>query len=134
MLQPKRTKFKKSFKVSKKLKGVQRTQLSFGKFGIQAKKPSSLSSKGIETIRRILSRHLKRKGQVWIRIFPKVPVTSKPAEVRMGKGKGSVDHWVVPIQAGQILFEMDGIPLNIAKEACTIAQYRLSFPISFVTK
>jgi len=134
MLQPRKTKYKKSFKASQNAKGIQKTQLSFGKFGIQAKCASTLSSKGIETLRRVLTRHLKRKGQVWIRLFPRVPVTAKPAEVRMGKGKGSVSHWVAPIQAGQILFEMDGISSSLAKEACFLAQYRLSFPVAFISR
>jgi len=134
MLQPKRSKFRKFQKGKGKGGGIVGNQkpFSFGQFGVKALLSGSLASKQIETIRRTLTREFQRSGQVWIRIFPTISVTRKPAEVRMGKGKGSPEFWIAKFQAGQVLFEMDGISLETAKKATLLVQNKLSFPIKFV--
>src|SRR6201995_5568170 len=114
MLKPKRTKFRKAFKgrIHGDAKGG--TSLNFGAFGLKAMEPGRITARQIEAARRALTRHIKRMGRVWIRIFPDVPVSSKPAEVRMGKGKGSPEFWVCRVKPGRILFEIDGVPLELA--------------------
>ncbi len=117
MLQPKRTKYRKAFKgrIHGKAKGG--TALAFGAFGLKAMEPGRLTARQIEASRRAITRHIKRTGRVWIRIFPDVPVTKKPTEVRMGKGKGGVEFWMCRVKPGRILFELDGVPMQLAREA-----------------
>ncbi|NRA31655.1 MAG: 50S ribosomal protein L16 [Parvularculaceae bacterium] len=125
MLQPKRTKFRKQHKG--RIKGTAKggTSLNFGSFGLKAVEPERVTSRQIEATRRAITRHMKRAGRVWIRIFPDVPVTAKPTEVRMGKGKGSVDRWVCKVKPGRIMFEIDGVPENIAREALALGAAKL---------
>jgi large subunit ribosomal protein L16 len=117
MQQPKRTKFRKQFKG--RIHGVAKggSDLNFGAFGMKAMEPGRISARQIEAARRAITRHLKRVGRVWIRIFPDVPVSKKPAEVRMGKGKGSVELWVAKVKPGRVMFEIDGVPEDLANEA-----------------
>ena len=125
MLQPKRPKFRKQHKG--RIKGTAKggTSLNFGSFGLKAVEPERVTSRQIEATRRAITRHMKRAGRVWIRIFPDVPVTAKPTEVRMGKGKGSVDRWVCKVKPGRIMFEIDGVPENIAREALALGAAKL---------
>ena len=125
MLSPKRTKFRKAHKgrVHGNAKGG--TSLNFGTFGLKAMQPGRITARQIEASRRALTRHIKRAGKVWIRIFPDVPVSSKPAEVRMGKGKGSPEYWACRVKPGRILFEVDGVSEQIAKEALYKASAKL---------
>src|ERR1700761_2195791 len=117
MMQPKKTKYRKQHKgrVSGAAKGGY--SLSFGQFGLKAVTPNRITARQIEAARRAISRHVKRSGRMWIRIFPDVPVTRKPAEVRMGSGKGGVEYWVARVEAGRIMFEIDGVPETVAREA-----------------
>lgn len=132
MQNPKKTKYRKYQKGS--LGGLRSNTsvLCFGKFGLKSLETSRLSARNIEAIRRVITRKFRRTGQVWCRIFPDIPVTAKPSEVRMGKGKGSPSYWISRIEAGQILFEMDGIPLGLAQGAAEIASQKLPFQIEFV--
>ena len=125
MLQPKRTKFRKAFKgrIHGNAKGG--TELNFGAFGLKAMEPERITARQIEAARRAITRHMKRQGRVWIRIFPDVPVTSKPTEVRMGKGKGSVDFWACRVKPGRIMFEIDGVSEEIAREALRLGAMKL---------
>jgi len=125
MLQPKRTAFRKQFKgrIHGDAKGG--SDLNFGTFGIKATEPERITARQIEAARRALTRHMKRQGRVWIRIFPDVPVTSKPVEVRMGKGKGSVDFWACKVKPGRIMFEIDGVTEVVAREALRLAAMKL---------
>lgn len=125
MLQPKRTKFRKQHKG--RIKGLAKggTDLNFGSFGLKAVEPERVTARQIEATRRAITRHMKRAGRVWIRIFPDVPVTAKPTEVRMGKGKGSVDRWVAKVKPGRIMFEIDGVPEQVAREALTLGAAKL---------
>ena len=125
MLQPKRTKFRKMHKG--RIKGVAKggTELSFGSFGLKAMQPERVTSRQIEATRRAITRHMKRAGRVWIRIFPDVPVTKKPTEVRMGKGKGSVEFWAAKVKPGRIMFEIDGVPEDVARQALTLGAAKL---------
>ena len=125
MLSPKRTKFRKAHKG--RIHGLAKggTQLNFGSYGLKAVTPERVTARQIEAARRAITRHLRRAGRVWIRIFPDVPVSSKPAEVRMGKGKGSPEFWVARVKPGRIMFEIDGVPWNLAKEAFTLAAAKL---------
>ena len=134
MLQPKRTKFRKMFKGRIKGEAKGGSDLNFGTYGLKALQPERVTARQIEAARRAMTRHMKRQGRVWIRIFPDTPVTSKPTEVRMGKGKGAPAFWVCKVKAGQILFEMDGIPLEVAKRASILASHKLPFPIRFVAE
>lgn len=128
MLQPKRTKFRRAHKgrIHGNAKGG--TDLNFGSVGLKATQPGRITARQIEAARRAMTRHIKRTGKIWIRIFPDVPVSSKPAEVRMGKGKGSPDFWVCRVKPGRIMFEMDGVATPIAREALSLAAAKL--PIS----
>src|SRR5712664_1933223 len=121
MLQPIRTKFRKAHKG--RIHGIATSaiDLAFGQFGLKAMEPERISARQIEAARRAMTRHMKRSGRVWIRIFPDVPVSKKPLEVRMGSGKGAPELWVVRVKPGRIMFELDGVPLNVAKEALTLA-------------
>ncbi|MCF8468452.1 MAG: 50S ribosomal protein L16 [Sneathiella sp.] len=134
MLQPKRTKFRKAHKG--RLKGVATsgTTLNFGAYGLKAVEPGRLTARQIEATRRAVTRHIKRAGRVWIRIFPDVPVSKKPTEVRMGKGKGSPEYWMVRVQPGKIMFELDGVPIEIAKEAFERGSAKLPIKTRFVTR
>ena len=125
MLQPKRTKFRKQFKgkISGEAKGG--FLLNFGTFGLKATEPERVTARQIEAARRAIPRHMKRQGRVWIRIFPDVPVSSKPTEVRMGKGKGSVDYWAARVKPGRVMFEIDGVSEVIAREALRLGAMKL---------
>ena len=134
MLQPKRTKFRKQQKGRMKGNAGRGNQLAFGTFGIKSLDSNFLTSRQIEAARRAITRHLRRAGRVWIRIFPDVPVSSKPAEVRMGKGKGSPEFWVARVKPGRIMFEIDGVPWNLAKEAFTLAAAKLPLDTRIVRR
>ncbi len=125
MLQPKRTKFRKLHKgrIHGQAKGG--TTLNFGTYGLKATEPERITARQIEAARRAMTRHMKRQGRVWIRIFPDTPVTAKPIEVRMGKGKGSIDRWVCKVKPGRVMFEIDGVAEPIAREALRLAAMKL---------
>lgn len=125
MLMPKRPKYRKQMRG--RMRGMAKggTTLLHGRYGLQALEPGWITSRQIETIRRTIVRHMKRRGKYWIRIFPDKPVTAKPAETRMGKGKGSVDHWVAVVKPGRIIFEVSGVPDDVAQEALHRAGYKL---------
>ena len=126
MLQPKRTKFRKMHKGRIKGEAKGGSDLNFGSFGLKATTPERVTARQIEAARRAMNRHMKRSGKVWIRIFPDTPVTAKPAEVRMGKGKGSVDRWVCKVKPGRIMFEIDGVSEELARGAFERAAAKLS--------
>ncbi len=134
MLQPKRTKFRKQHKG--RIKGMAKggTDLNFGAFGLKATEPARITSRQIEAARRAMTRHMKRAGRVWIRIFPDVPVSKKPTEVRMGKGKGSPEFWAAKVKPGRIMFEIDGVPMPIAREALRLASAKLPIKTRFVQR
>jgi large subunit ribosomal protein L16 len=134
MLQPKRTKFRKAHKG--RIHGASKagTQLNFGQFGLKAMEPERVTARQIEAARRAMTRHMKRAGRVWIRIFPDVPVSKKPLEVRMGSGKGAPELWVCRVAPGRILFELDGVPTQLAKEALTLAAAKLPIKTRFVER
>jgi large subunit ribosomal protein L16 len=134
MLQPSRTKFRKAHKG--RIKGVATSgaTLSFGQFGLKAMEPDRLTARQIEAARRAMTRHMKRAGRVWIRVFPDVPVSKKPLEVRMGSGKGAPEYWVVRIKPGRILFEIDGVTTTLAKEALGLAAAKLPIKTRFVER
>lgn len=133
MLQPKRMKFRKMFKGRNR--GLANgTEVSFGDFGLKAVGRGRLTARQIESARRAMTRHIKRQGQIWIRVFPDKPITSKPLEVRMGKGKGNVEYWVCQIQPGKVLYEMDGVSEELAREAFALAAAKLPLKTTFVTK
>jgi len=134
MLQPKRTKFRKLHKG--RIKGLAKggSDLNFGSYGLKATTPERVTARQIEAARRAMTRHMKRQGRVWIRIFPDTPVTSKPAEVRMGKGKGSVEYWACKVKPGRIMFEIDGVPWELAKEALTLASAKLPLDTRIVRR
>ncbi|MGZ3899202.1 MAG: 50S ribosomal protein L16 [Bacteroidia bacterium] len=134
MLQPKRTKFRKSQKMKIKGNAKRGHELAFGSFGIKAMAESRMTSRQIEAARIAITRFMKREGQVWIRIFPDRPVTSKPAEVRMGKGKGAPEYWMAAVKPGRILFEAEGVPLEVAKEALRLAAQKLPIVTKFVVR
>ena len=125
MLSPKRTKFRKAHKG--RIRGLAKggTQLNFGSYGLKAVSPERVTARQIEAARRAITRHLRRTGRVWIRIFPDVPVSSKPAEVRMGKGKGTPEFWVARVKPGRIMFEIDGVSWDLAREAFNLAAAKL---------
>jgi len=134
MLQPSRTKFRKAHKG--RIKGVATSgaTLSFGQFGLKAMEPDRITARQIEAARRAMTRHMKRAGRVWIRVFPDVPVSKKPLEVRMGSGKGAPEYWVVRIKPGRILFEIDGVTTALAKEALDLAAAKLPIKTRFVER
>ncbi len=134
MLQPKRTKFRKMQKGRMKGLATRGTELSFGSFGVKSLEAAWITSRQIEAARIAVTRYMKREGQVWIRIFPDKPVTKKPAEVRMGKGKGAPEYWVAVVRPGRIIFEAEGVPLEIAKEALRLAAQKLPVQTRFVTR
>lgn len=134
MLQPKRTKFRKQFKgrIHGNAKGG--TELNFGAFGLKALEPERITARQIEAARRAITRHMKRVGRVWIRIFPDVPVTAKPTEVRMGKGKGSVEYWAARVAPGRIMFELDGVSEELAREALRLGAAKLPIKTRFIQR
>ncbi len=134
MLQPKRTKFRKMQKGRMKGNASRGTKISFGSFGIKTMDESFITSRQIEAARIAVTRYMKREGKVWIRIFPDKPITAKPAEVRMGKGKGAPSHWVAPVRPGRMLFECDGVPLAVAQEAMRLAAQKLPVKTKFVVR
>ncbi|PYF70818.1 50S ribosomal protein L16 [Pedobacter nutrimenti] len=134
MLQPKRTKFRKMQKGRMKGLATRGAELSFGSFGIKSLESTWITSRQIEAARIAVTRFMKREGQVWIRIFPDKPVTKKPAEVRMGKGKGAPEYWVAVVRPGRIIFEAEGVPLEIAKEAMRLAAQKLPVQTKFVVR
>jgi large subunit ribosomal protein L16 len=134
MLQPKKTKFRKMHKgrISGQAKGG--SDLNFGSYGLKAQEPERVTARQIEAARRALTRHMKRQGRVWIRIFPDVPVSKKPIEVRMGKGKGSVEFWAAKVKPGRIMFEIDGVAEDVAREALRLAAMKLPVKCRFVAR
>ncbi|MEO0412343.1 MAG: 50S ribosomal protein L16 [Pseudomonadota bacterium] len=134
MLQPKRTKYRKAHKgrIHGNAKGG--TELNFGSIGLKAMEPERITARQIESARRAMTRHIKRQGRIWIRIFPDVPVSSKPAEVRMGKGKGSPEFWACRVKPGRIMFEMDGVDIQLAKEAFERAAAKLPIRTKVVVR
>jgi large subunit ribosomal protein L16 len=134
MLQPKRTKFRKQFKG--RIHGVATSGalLNFGQFGLKAMEPERITARQIEAARRAITREMKRQGRVWIRIFPDVPVSAKPAEVRMGSGKGAPDHWVARVKPGRIMFEIDGVPEDTARAALTLGASKLPIKTRFIQR
>ena len=134
MLSPKRTKYRKAHKgrIHGNAKGG--TTLNFGAYGLKALQPERVTARPIEAARRAMTRHMKRAGKVWIRIFPDVPVSQKPAEVRQGKGKGNPEFWAARVKPGRIMFEVDGVPIEIAKRAFELAAAKLPIRTKFITR
>ncbi|MGB0748778.1 MAG: 50S ribosomal protein L16 [Magnetospiraceae bacterium] len=134
MLSPKRTKFRKQHKgrIHGNAKGG--TALNFGAYGLKALTPERITARQIEAARRAITRHMRRAGRVWIRVFPDVPVSSKPAEVRMGKGKGSPEFWAAKVKPGRILFEVDGVPRSVAERAFELASAKLPVKTKFIAR
>ena len=134
MRQPKRTKYRKAFKG--RIKGIAKggSSIAFGSFGLKALEPERVTARQIEATRRAVTREMKRQGKVWIRVFPDTPVTAKPIEVRMGKGKGSIDRWVARVQPGRILFEIDGVPDEVALEALRLGAAKLPIRTKIVRR
>ena len=134
MMQPKKTKFRKAHKGRIHGTATSGATLSFGQFGLKALEPERVTAREIEAARRAITRHMKRAGRVWIRIFPDVPVSKKPAEVRMGSGKGAPEYWVAKIKPGRIMFEIDGVAPELAKEALTLGAAKLPIKTKFITR
>src|ERR1700761_3179221 len=134
MLQPKRSKHRKQQKGRIREVAKRGTEISFGSFGLKALEPIWLTNRQIESARQALTRHMKREGNVWIRIFPDKPITKKPLEVRMGKGKGNPEYWAAVVEPGRILFEADGVPLQVAKEALELAAQKLPIKTKFIIR
>ena len=134
MLLPKRTKFRKAFKGRIHGQAKAGFDLNFGQFGLKALEPERITARQIEAARRALTRHMKRAGRVWIRIFPDLPVSKKPAEVRMGSGKGTPELWVARVKPGRVIFEIDGVTIQTAKEALTLAAAKLPIKTRFVAR
>jgi large subunit ribosomal protein L16 len=134
MLQPKRTKFRKQFKGRNRGLATTGSKVSFGEYGLKAVERGRITARQIEAARRAMTRHIKRGGKIWIRVFPDVPISKKPLEVRMGKGKGNVEYWVCKIQPGRVLYEMEGVTETIAREAFRLAAAKIPFKTSFVSR
>jgi len=134
MLQPKRTKFRKVQKGRNRGLAQNGNKVSFGEFGLKAVARGRITARQIEAARRAMTRHIKRGGKIWIRIFPDTPISTKPLEVRMGKGKGNVDYWVAKIQPGSVLYEMEGVSEELAREAFQLAAAKLPIKTTFVTR
>jgi large subunit ribosomal protein L16 len=134
MLQPKRTKFRKAHKG--RIHGLAKGgfTLNFGSYGLKAVEPERITARQIEATRRAITRHMKRAGRVWIRVFPDLPVSKKPTEVRMGKGKGSPEYWVAKVKPGRIMFEIDGVPDDVAREALRLGAAKLPIKTRIVTR
>jgi large subunit ribosomal protein L16 len=134
MLQPKRTKFRKMMKGRNRGLAHRGSTISFGEYGLKAIGRGRLTARQIESARRALTRHVKRGGKIWVRVFPDKPITQKPLEVRQGKGKGSVEYWVAQIQPGKVLFEIEGVTEELAEEAFTLAAAKLPFATKFAKR
>ena len=134
MLQPKRTKFRKQMKSRNRGLAHRGSTVSFGEYGLKAIGRGRMTARQIEAARRAMTRHIKRGGKIWIRVFPDKPITKKPLEVRQGKGKGNVEYWVCQIQPGRILYEMEGVSEEVAREAFRLAAAKLPFPTAFVSR
>ncbi len=134
MLQPSRTKYRKMHRGRMRGRAENGSTVAFGEFGLQALQPAWITSRQIEAARRAITHHVRRGGKVWIRIFPAKSATSKPAETRMGSGKGAPDHWVAVVRPGRVLFEMAGVPQDVAKEAMRLAAYKLPIQTRFVVR
>ena len=134
MLQPKRTKFRKMHKGRNRGLADRGSKVSFGEFGLKASGRGRITARQIEAARRAMTRHVKRGGKIWIRVFPDKPITKKPLEVRMGKGKGNVEYWVALVQPGKVLYEMEGVTEEVAREAFRLAGRKLPFTTQFVKR
>jgi large subunit ribosomal protein L16 len=134
MLQPKRTKYRKQFKGRNRGLATRGADVSFGEYGLKATTRGRLTARQIEAARRAMTRHVKRGGKIWIRVFPDKPITAKPVEVRMGKGKGNVEYWVAEIKPGKVLYEMEGVTEEVAREAFRLAASKLPFGTTFVSR
>ena len=134
MLQPKRTKFRKMFKCKNRGLAQSGNKVSFGEFGLKATERGRVSARQIEAARRAMTRKVKRGGKIWIRVFPDTPISSKPLEVRMGKGKGNVDYWCSKVQPGTVLYEMEGVSEELAREAFRLAANKLPIKTTFVIR
>ncbi|MDT8403797.1 50S ribosomal protein L16 [Sulfuriflexus sp.] len=134
MLQPKRTKFRKQMKGRNRGLAQSGNKVSFGDFGLRADDRGRITARQIEAARRAMTRYIKRGGKIWIRVFPDKPISKKPLEVRMGKGKGNVEYWVAQIQPGRMLYEMEGVAEDVAREAFRLAAAKLPLKTSFVTR
>ena len=134
MLQPKRFKYRKQFRGRMKGKATRGTEVSFGDYGLQATEPAWVTARQIEAARRAIVRHVRRRGKYWIRIYPDKPVTAKPAETRMGKGKGTVDHYVAVVKPGRVMFELGGVTEELAREAMRLAAHKLPVKSQFVKR
>ncbi|TRW47894.1 50S ribosomal protein L16 [Aliidiomarina halalkaliphila] len=134
MLQPKRTKFRKVHTGRNRGLAQSGNKVSFGTYGLKATERGRMTARQIEAARRAMTRHVKRQGKIWIRVFPDKPITKKPLEVRMGKGKGNVEYWVAQIQPGRVLYEMDGVSEELAREAFKLAAAKLPFKTTFVSR
>lgn len=134
MLQPKRTKFRKQFKGKNRGMAIAGGRVSFGEYALKCVDRGRITARQIEAARRAMTRHIKRGGKIWIRVFPDVPVTKKPVEVRMGKGKGNVEYWVCKVQPGRVLYEMEGVSEEVAREAFRLAAAKLPVKTTFVTR
>ena len=134
MMQPKRTKFRKQFKGRNRGLAQVGNAVSFGEYGLKATSRGRLTARQIEAARRAISRHVKRGGKMWIRVFPDKPITKKPLEVRMGKGKGAVEYWVAEIEPGRMLYEIEGVDAELARQALTLAAAKLSVRSAFVSR
>lgn len=134
MLSPKKVKYRKAFKGRIKGVATSGTSLNFGAYGMKAIEPSRITARQIESARRAITRHLRRQGKVWIRLFPAIPATSKPAEVRMGSGKGSVDYWYARVHPGHVMFEIDGVSQELAREALALASAKLPIKTKFIAR
>ncbi len=136
MLQPKKIRWRKHHKELQRIRGIspRGASLNFGQFGLKAMEPGRITARQIEAARIAMTRHVRRQGRMWIRMFPDLPVSSKPAEVRMGKGKGAPDHWVAAVRAGRILYEMDGVAEDVAREALRLAARKLPIRTKIVVR
>lgn len=134
MMQPKRTKYRKQFKGRNRGVATRGNKVSFGEFGLKAVELGRITSRQIEAARRAMSRHIKRGGKIWIRIFPDKPISKKPLEVRMGSGKGSVEYWVALVQPGRMMFEIEGVPEDLAREALRLAADKLPIKTMFESR
>ena len=134
MLMPKRVKYRKQFRGRMRGKAQRGAEVQFGEYGLQSLEPAWITSRQIEAARRAIVRHIRRRGKVWIRLFPDKPVTKRAAETRMGKGKGSVDHWVAVVKPGRVMFELAGVSEEVAREAMRLASHKLPIKTRFVTR
>jgi large subunit ribosomal protein L16 len=134
MLMPKRVKYRKQFRGRMKGKALRGSEVQFGEYGLQALEPAWITSRQIEAARRAIVRHIRRRGKVWIRLFPDKPVTKRAAETRMGKGKGAVDHWVAVVKPGRVMFELAGVSEEVAREAMRLASHKLPIKTRFLAR